>query len=418
MDPRRTIMDHGFTPSRTTPGNPFGPPPPPGIIPLWRQKLYSPSSTPPPPHTPTPDEIAYRNNKFDYPRGHPEPHFDPVKPTSIIVYKYIKDRIWKPPGAFPEPNPEDASEDGKKKEEQEGDKKKEEQEETIMEALRKGMQRVRLGGEPSNQVEPEIEINTGDYTIPLDGLHREFARNLMLKMLSKGIGAMHKDRIQRVNDMINDCMLTPWDEIVGITLWNLSRTNPFVHQNPRTRYLDGLFRGFRKMWIEICTLNQGEIDFGEAVCRYLYRSRSQVATMDLELLHFYAQTFFLTSHGFWLYQYRLFRESIGKPLGAHCEHTLMDREKTPKMLVDYTLILMNNRNFESDNEDIEIPIQVIDAAGACVKTLSQEYKNEESNEHNKALIEHFARNVFSASRQKLLHYCRMSSRSLAFDDVV
>ncbi|KAK6329922.1 hypothetical protein TWF718_003349 [Orbilia javanica] len=376
---------------------------PPGVSPLWKQRLYSPSSTPPPVHPPSAAEIAYYKNKLTFPSGNPEPHFDPVLSACWIVCKHLNKHHLgvEDPGASlrkfgPLIIPKDDDE---------------------MDALRRGMQRVGIR-ETRDTIDPEFDIEEDEYTIPLDGDHREHARTLMLKMLSKGIGAMHKDKIQRANEMINDCMLLPWDEVVGITLWNLSRTNPFFHQTPTTRYLDGLFEGFRRTWIRVCVKNQGKIDFAEAVCRYLFKTQSQLAQMGLDILNLHAKTFFLTSHGFWLYGYRLYRESIGYPLGVHCEHTLMDREKTPKMLVDYTLALLNNENFDTTDEKVDLPMEIVDAAGACIKTLSQVFDNEESNEHNKSLIDHFARNFFSASRQRLINYCRVATQCLAFDDVV
>ncbi|KAK6497122.1 hypothetical protein TWF506_004597 [Arthrobotrys conoides] len=397
LPPRLQLTAEDFTPDSLLPD---------GVTPYWKQRLYSPSSTPPPPHCPSSPEIAYCNNKLSFPSGNPEPHFDPVVSTCTIVCKHLNKAylgLEDPAVVF-----KAFFEKAAAKAALENDN---------MDALRRGMQRVGLG-EARDQIEPEIEIDEDEYTISLEGDHREHARTLMLKMLSKGIGAMHKDKIQRVNEMINDCMLTPWDEVVGITLWNLSRTNPFIHQNPTTRYLDGLFQGFREMWVRMCVANQGNIDFAEAVCRYLYKTHAQVPKMDFEILHLHAKTFFLCSHGFWLYGYRLYRDSIGYPLGVHCEHTLMDREKTPKMLVDYALILLNNHLFDTTDEKFELPMEIIDAVGSCIKTLTQVYENEESNEHNKTLIDHFARNFFSAGRQRLLNYCRVATQCLAFDDVV
>ncbi|KAK6360865.1 hypothetical protein TWF730_006981 [Orbilia blumenaviensis] len=384
----------------------------PGMTPAWKQKLYSPSSSPPPPHTPTPEETAYHNNKIIFPTGNPEPHFNPVLPAVELVCKHLNKAylgLQDSKDIIIPRTPTDYFIQSEYKNTERGP--------GIMNVLRRGMKRVGIG-EAREEAEQEIEIEEADYTIPLDGDHREFARSLMLRMLGKGLGAMHKNRIQRVNDMINDCMLTSWDDVVGITLWNLSRTNPFAHQNPTTRYLDGLFRGFRKTWIQVCIVNQTQIDFGEAVCRYLWKSRDQVAKMNLEILQLHARTFFLTSHGFWLYGYRLYRENLGYPLGVHCEHTLMDREKAPKMLIDYTLLLMNNEHFDSPDENIDLPLEIIDAAGSCIKSLTQEYIKQESNIHNQNLIDHFARNIFSASRQKLINYCRLSAQSLAFDEVV
>lgn len=216
MDPRRLvglpaglrISPGEFTTDRLLP---------PGVTPLWKQRFYSPSSTPPPPHVASEPEIAHYHNKLEFPTGNPEPHFDPVLSTCKIVCKHLnkaylglEDRaaVFK---SIVEPAPKFQN-----------DKITTDQEDGVMDALRRGMQRVGLG-ETRGQVEPEIDIDEDEYTIPLDGDHREHARTLMLKMLSKGIGAMHRDKIQRVNEMINDCMLTSWDEVVGIVLWNLSR---------------------------------------------------------------------------------------------------------------------------------------------------------------------------------------------------
>ncbi|KAF3232286.1 hypothetical protein TWF192_010047 [Orbilia oligospora] len=406
LPPRLQLSPADFTPDSLLPA---------GVTPLWQQRLYSPSSTPPPPHCPSSPEIAYYNNKLTYPAGNPEPHFDPVVSTCTIVCKHLNKAylgLEDPSTVF-----KGFFENLASKTARQNDNVSQTQNDGDMDALRRSMQRVGLG-EARDQDESEIEIEEDEYTIPLEGDYREHARTLMLKMLSKGIGAMHKDKIQRVNEMINDCMLSPWDEVVGIALWNLSRTNPFVHQNPTTRYLDGLFEGFREMWIRICVSNQGKIDFAEAVCRYLHKSQATVTKMEFEILHLHAKTFFLCSHGFWLYGYRLYRESIGYPLGVHCEHTLMDREKTPKMLVDYALTLLNNHLFDTTDETIELPMEIIDSVGSCIKTLTQVYESQESNDHNKTLIDHFARNFFSAGRQRLINYCRVATQCLAFDDVV
>ncbi|KAF3917154.1 hypothetical protein ABW20_dc0100147 [Dactylellina cionopaga] len=368
----------------------------PKTIPMYRQRLYTPSSTPPPPHTPLPEEIAFEKQQSRIPQYSPEPFFDPVQPSCTLIYKNICPTVVA---------------NAIIRAESEG----------TMETIRTRMQKMGLGD--LSEPEEEIPVDLDEYTIHLDGDYREYARTLMLKMLSKGIGAMHPDKIQRTNDMINDAMLFDWEKMVGITIWNLSRKissnfqicqldqpengvddyigkNPFEHSNPKTRYLEALFRGFRQTWIDICLLNQMHIDFAEAVCRYLHHMQHIVARLDLEFLKFYARMFFLTSHGFWLFNYRLQRESQGFPLGVHCEHTLMDREKVPKMQIDYVLVLMNNENFNATGE-IELPMEIIDSAGSCLKTLYQVYPNEESNGHNTDLLEHFARNLFSAGRQKL-----------------
>ncbi|KAK6498479.1 hypothetical protein TWF481_011070 [Arthrobotrys musiformis] len=416
MDPRTRYGDNGMVfPSRLAIGaNNFHPPLPEGVIPPWKQRVYTPSSTPPPPHDPSASEVAYYNNKNVFPRGNPEPHFDPVKPTCLIVGRYLN-KVFLRIGEFKPGYLEVARQNEIALRTYLG--RRGYSEEAIMDAIRRGIVRVGLG-DARTATEADLAVNEEEYTVEFEGDYREHARTLMLKMLSKGVGAMHKDKIQRVNEMINDCMLTPWDEVVGIVLWNLSRTNPFVHQTATTMYLEGLFRGFRDMWLKMCVVNQGQIDFAEAVCRQLYKHQAQVPTMDLDILALHAKTFFASSHGFWLYNYRLYRDNIGHPLGMHCEHTLMDREKAPKMLIDYILTLMNNKIFETDDQNIIIPTEIADAAGSCIKTLTQVYEKEESNEHNKVLIDHFARNMLSASRQKLVNYCRIAEKCLSFDDVV
>ncbi|EPS39568.1 hypothetical protein H072_6633 [Dactylellina haptotyla CBS 200.50] len=333
-------------------------------FPSYMQRIYTPSSTPPPPHTPTPEEIAFEARQKRLPQHIPTANFDPVQSCYVLTYKETK-----------RSNVTDTVSRAKTN--------------RPMDAILKGMQKVGLGDRSPAESE-EIPPDPEEYNISIDGDYREHARTIMIKMFSKGLGAMHVEKIQRTNDMISEAMLTSWDRMVGIVIWNLTRKNPFRIQTSTTRYLDKLFRGFRKTWIEICLANQRHMDFAEAVCRHLHQVQHIVKDLDMEFLNFYAQMFFLCSNGFWLIKYRTDREAIGVPLGVHNEHTFMDREKVPKQQVDFTLALLSNKNFDAVG-NIDLPMEIIDCTGVCIKSLVQTYENPKSNDHNKNLLEMFAR---------------------------
>ncbi|KAF3934526.1 hypothetical protein ABW19_dt0206356 [Dactylella cylindrospora] len=261
----------------------------------------------------------------------------------------------------------------------------------------------------------EIPVDPKEYTIPLDGDYRELARTLMVQMLQKGIGALLDGQMMRTNEMLNKLMLYSWDKAVECAFLNLLRTNPFISQDSKTRRLDKLFRGFRSTWLQICGKAQRSIDFAEAVCSILFRTQSSLAKSSLELLEFQAQTFALVSHGFYLLHYRLDRLAQGHPLGFHCEHTLMERRKVPRILVDYILLLMNNENF-SRVDSGQLPVEILDCAAACIRVLSLDFGDTDVNNHNRVLIDHFARNIVLAGRNRLNILVTAAERTLNLND--
>ncbi|KAK6525379.1 hypothetical protein TWF694_005518 [Orbilia ellipsospora] len=355
----------------------------------WEDVDENPFSTPPPT---SPGPIRFEEKEFSMQRDLSSVSFDPVQSFCVLIYKHIRpsfvtDALLRAETIDPE-----------------------------MDNLVKGFKDTVLGGQSSSNDEADIPVDPAEFDIPRDGDYREYGRTLMIKMLSKGMGALHSEKIQRTSEMINEVMLVRWDKAVALAIWNMSRKNPFLIQTAKTRQLDALYRGFRKTWLEICLANQNHLDFAEAVCKHLLNSQHSAKQFTIELLTFYSQMFLLCSHGFWLMKYRTDRDAVGAPIGAHSEHAFMDRERVPSQLVDYSLALMNNDNFNATG-DIELPMEVIDCAGACIKNLTQIHENKNSNTHNTNLLEQFTQRILDSSRQKIIRYCIMSSQSLAFDDV-
>ncbi|KAF3905642.1 hypothetical protein ABW21_db0203682 [Orbilia brochopaga] len=315
------------------------------------------------------------------------PELNPLTSPAVLVHKYIKPILSGNDGDQPS-----AQEDP-------------------MDVIQKGLQEFAIGNPP------EVPIKKEHYTIPLDGDYRELPRTMMIKMLRMNLGALHPEKIQRKNEMINEVMLYSWDKVIGVVLWNLARVNPFTNKNDFLRYLDGLWDGFRQMFLDICFYTQEHLDFGEAVCRYLWQSQHQMVQMDLKFLEFYAKVYNLTGHGFYLLNYSHYRESIGQPLGAHREHTLMDRKEVPKIQADFILKLLTNENFDEPG-DIKLPMEIIEGVGVLVRILHQNQDCKASQEANMKVMEHIARTMFFGGRQKIMHWVRMSAKSVAFNDLV
>ncbi|KAF3921855.1 hypothetical protein AA313_de0208256 [Arthrobotrys entomopaga] len=354
----------------------------------WEDIDENPFSTPSPS---SPEPLKFEEKEVSIPRHPSSASSDPVQSFYFLIHKHTR------PSFVTDVLPRAETIDPE------------------MDNLVRGLKDAVLGGQSSSGEEPEIPVNPEEFDIPRDGDYREHGRLLMIKMLSQGMGALHSEKIQRTNEMINEVMLVRWDKAVAIAIWNMSRENPFTIQTAKTRQLDALYRGFRKTWLEICLANQNHMEFAEAVCRQLLTSQHSAKQFSVELLTFYSKMLFLCSHGFWLIKYRTDRDAVGAPLGAHSEHAFMDYEKVPPQLVDYVLTLMNNDNFNANGE-VEIPIEVIDCAGACIKKLTQVHESQNSNIHNTNLLEQFTQRILDSSRQRIIRYCLMSAQSLAFDD--
>ncbi|KAJ6258357.1 LOW QUALITY PROTEIN: Zinc phosphodiesterase [Drechslerella dactyloides] len=369
----------------------LSPTPPRNETRLSMQEVFTPSSTSPIPYELTPENISYANYWHTRMSATITPRLDPIVSPAILVHRYIKPTLHEENNVEnPDLNPQDP-----------------------MEAIRASLQSVELG--PQAGGSQQVTVKKEDYTIPLDGDHRELARTMMVKMLRMGLGALHPEKTQRKNEMINEIMLYPWDKVVGVVLWNLCRLNPFNRQNSLTKRLDGLWDGFRQMFLDICFHAQGQLDFAEAACRFLYQSQHLMVKMDLKLLHFFAKVYSLTGHGFYLLNYRHFRDSIGEPLGVHLECTFMDRERVPKIQADFVLMMMNNEAF--DASDVQLPMEIIEAAGLVIRTLHQFEDKENVHDVNNKIFNHIARNIFSGGRKKIANWCKMSASSVAFNDL-
>ncbi|KAK6331179.1 hypothetical protein TWF696_003246 [Orbilia brochopaga] len=361
--------------------------PPRDHVPFYVQATpsSSPSSTP---CSSSPDDSTfsedYRPNLSKMPAAI-RPKLDPLVSPSVLI-QYMK------------PTP---TENNDEEEQTHG------QDDTV-EGVRQGLE----GLETTTPTEPDVRKE--DYAIPLDGDHRELARTLMIKMLRTNLGALHPEKIQRKNEMINEVMLYSWDKAVAVTLWNLSRANPFTNQNSLTMYLDKLWDGFRTMFLDICSHAKAHLDFAEAVCRFLYQTQHSMVTMELKFLDFYAKVYHLTGHGFYLLNYSQFRDSIGEPLGVHREYALMNREKVPKIQADFVLMMLNNENFDSPG-DVQLPMEIIEAAGLLVRILHQSQEKPHVRDSNVIILDHVARNIFSVDRQKIDMLVTAAERMFGID---